>query len=359
MVTLWLLTGCHRQAAESEPETPPVHTRCIPATRATLAEVRTVRGTVASAPERSAVVSPQVAGRLLRVLVREADPVHAGQVVAEVEGAPLQDALAQARAQLVTAQAGARNAAAALARIEYLFGRGIVARQDADDARMRREQADAAVAQARAAAETAGRNVARTQVRAPLGGVVVRLLKQVGELVDGTSGTPVMEIADPTALEFQGAAPPGDLVVLRPGQRARVSFDALPGRLVDATVRAVSPSITAATGVGAVRLTLDLSGGALPLGLYGAASVAVGERADVVVVPAAAVRNGGATGTEVVVCEGGHAQPREVAVGLRQGDQVQVVHGIEPGTSVAVDNVLAMTAGAAITEAPAGDGGGA
>ncbi len=360
---LWLalalaLTACRSHAdGVSEPEDPPVATRCVPALRATLVETRSIRGTVASAPDHQAVVSAQVAGRITRVRVREADAVRAGDIVAVVESATLQDALTQARAAEAQARAGARNAGTSLTRIEYLFGRGIVARQEVDDARTRRDQADGAVAQAHAMTETAARNVSRAELRAPLTGVVVRVIRQAGEVVDGTPATPVLEIADPTDLELQGAAPPADLVALRAGQTARVRFDALPGRVLMATVRAVSPSVAVNTGVGVVRLALDTHEGTVPLGLYGTADVSTGEHPDATVVPSEAIRNSGTSGSEVVVCDNGHARSRAVTVGLREGSQIEVTSGVTPGTLVAIDNVLGLTDGTAITARPDTDGG--
>ena len=352
------LTACHSHPArDSEPEAPPVTVRCVPALRATLVETRSIRGTVASAPDHQAVVSAQVPGRITRVRVREADAVRVGDVVAVVESATLQDALTQARAAEAQARAGARNAGTSLTRIEYLFGRGIVARQEVDDARTRRDQSDGAVAQAHAMTETAARNVSRAELRAPLTGVVIRVIRQAGEVVDGTPATPVLEIADPAALELQGAAPPADLVALRPGQTARVRFDALPGRVLMATVRAVSPSVAVNTGVGVVRLALDTHAGIVPLGLYGTADVSTGEHPDATVVPTEAIRSGGTTGSEVVVCHQGHARTLAVTVGLREESQIEVTSGVSPGTLVAIDDVLGLADGTAITVVPDTDGG--
>ena len=351
------LAACRHHAADEDPAVPPVHTRCVAATRSTLTESRSIRGTVAAAPEHQAVVSPQVAGRITRVRVREADHVRLGDVVAEIESPALQDALAQARGAEVQARAIAHNAQTTLTRTEFLFGRGIAARQEVDDARSHKEQSDASVTQTHAALETATRNLARAQVRAPLAGVVVRLIRQSGEVVDGTPSTPVLEIADPSVLEFQGAAAPADLVALRAGQTAHVRFDALPDRVIDGTVRAVSPSVALNTGVGGVRFTLDTHDTPLPLGLFGTAEVTIGQRADVTVIPAAALRNGGTTGTEVVVCDNGHAHPREVTVGLRQGDRVEVTDGLTPGLAVAIDGVLALTDGSVIVVVTDADGG--
>src|SRR5664279_4182518 len=54
--------------------------KCVPAQKAMLRAGIEVRGTVAPLPDRDAQVAPQVVGRILRIYLREGDPVTLGQV---------------------------------------------------------------------------------------------------------------------------------------------------------------------------------------------------------------------------------------------------------------------------------------
>ena len=289
--------GCrqtaHAEEAESFVTVARVH--CQPATTATFRDVRTLRGTVVAAPDRDAVVSPQIAGRLRAVDVREGDTVTAGQVIAEVDSQAMADALTQPRAQLAQAEATEHNAALYADRTQHLFTRGIAARQEADDASSRREQATSAVSASQAGVNVAARNVSRASVRAPIAGVVLHVTRHTGELVDGTPATPVAEIADPASLEILTHAPPADLIYLHAEQHADVRFDAIPGRTFAAAVQAVAPSIDAQSGMGTVRLALTATENRPPFGLLGVADVIVGERTGRVFVPPSALR--GADGT--------------------------------------------------------------
>jgi multidrug efflux system membrane fusion protein len=161
---------------------------------------------VAVAPDRHALVSPQVAGRLLRVEVQEGSAVRAGDVVATVESQPTRDAVIQAQAGVSQAQVAAQAADVTQRRTEQLAAHGVASRQEVEDATARTAGARSALTAARAALSLAQRNLGLATVRAPIDGVVLRLVRATGELVDGTPATPVAELADPRALEFVASA---------------------------------------------------------------------------------------------------------------------------------------------------------
>src|SRR5215831_2478389 len=129
-----LLSACHHEAGESDPAAGPKKVRCAPVTRRDIATQVELRGTVAPLPDRDAQIAPQVAGRLVRVVVREGDKVAAGQVVAQVDPAPLGDQVSEADAVLVRTRAERKNADTTLTRVERVFEHGIAARQEVDDA---------------------------------------------------------------------------------------------------------------------------------------------------------------------------------------------------------------------------------
>lgn len=273
------------------------------------------------------------------------------QIVAEVEGRPMRDALDGARAQLDQAEATAANDADVVAREERLFERGISARQAVEAARTAQRRDVAAVASARAALDLATHNVDRSHVRTPIGGVVLRVLRREGELVDGTPATPVLEVADPDSLELVASAVPADLIRLRPGLSGEARFDALPGTVFPLRVRSVSPYVDSTSGVGVVRFSLDASETRPPFGLLGEVIVDVGTRTDAITVPAVALRNPSPEGSEVVVCEGNVARVHTVVVKERLADRV-IVEGIPAGTRVAVDEVTGLEDGVRIRVLP-------
>lgn len=350
----WLLAACGSSAHAPQPAAL-ARVSCAPASVRAWADTRALRGVVAAQPDRDAIVSAQVAGRLVRVRVREGDRVRAGAALAEVETAQLQDALRQGEALLAQARAQREAAAAAATREQHLYERGISARQSFEAARAALGQAQGACELASAQLDVARRNLERASVRAPIDGVVVRLLRREGELVDGTPATPILEVADVSAPELLASASPQDLVVLRTRQAATVQFDAVPNRSFGAAVRSVAPAVDAHTGVGAVRLSLQPDDALLPLGIVGVAQVAVAPARSVRVVPEAALRSAGGSQLEVVLCDHGRARPRRVVVGARRDGYVEIVRGLDMDMDMAtatprvvVEGLIGLEDGAAI-----------
>lgn len=350
LLALVLLCGCHRGESESEQPSGPKKVKCAPVERRPVSDLVELRGTVSPLPDRDAQIAPQVAGRILKVLVREGDKVTAGQVVAQIDSAPLADEAKQADAVLAKARAEGKNAQTTLARVERVFEHGIAARQEVDDASARAASAKAAEAEAEAVAQRAHRQLERANVRSPLAGVVLKLMRHTGELVDGTPATPVVEVGDPSKLELLSDAPAQDLVRLAPGDTATVSVAALPDRSFKGTVAIVAPAVDRATGLGTVRIALDLTGGpAPPVGVYGTARITSGKPHDALVVPAAALRSAIGADAEIVVCGADNvAHVRKIHRGVAQGGSVEVSGEIKLGERVAVEPVLGISDGDAL-----------
>lgn len=343
---LLALAACHRGSAEHEELTPAFPVRCGPATARTLPETRALRGSVQLAPESLSRLGAETAGRLRRLLVREGDRVSAGQVLAEVDPGPQQERSSSAAGDLLGAQATVSAAQSLVQRLEPLVARGIAAGQELEDARARLAQARAAVALRQGAAQLARRDVARTTLRAPLAGVVLRVLRGAGELVDGTAATPVLELGDPASRQFVAVATAEELRALREGQRAEVLLAGSDGAALEATVLRVAPGVEVATGLGSVRLSLPE--GALPLGLPGLARVRVGEHAGALTVPEAALREREDESAEVVLCEDGHARVRTVRLGLEAEGAVEVREGLRAGDLLVLERPQGLEEGAAL-----------
>ncbi len=349
-MVLLAVAACRRDAQEQGQEQPvPVEVRCVPATRRAVDMTTVLRGRVAAPPGGELPVASQVAGRIDRVTVHEGERVSAGSLLALIDGSASRDALRQADSALAQARSSDVNAAMTLDRTRQLVARGIAAKQELDDATARADQARAAVAAATAAADQARRTLSRVQVRSTFDGVVTRIWRGPGALVDGTSATPVVELASSAAAEFDVDVTERQLLQVEPGQRARIAL-ATGGDALDGTVRARSSALDPATGLGVVRIALD---GAPPLtlGLFGAATLRLGTLDGALIVPAEAIRGAVADGAEVVVCAGAKAEIRRIAVGWRDDRSVEVRGGLEEGELVAVDHVLGLQTDSPIVEA--------
>ncbi len=354
LVVLCLAVVACKRGAEVEPAAGPKRVECARVQSALVKDAIEVRGTVAPLPDRDALVAAQVVGRVLHIEVREGDQVAAGQVVARIDDAPLVDSAHQAEAALARARAEYQNAQTTLARVQRVFEHGIAARQEVDDAAAKEASAKAARAEAEAAARQAHRQIERASVRSPLAGVVLKVLRKTGELVDGTPATPIAEIADTSELELVADVPAQDLVRLRRGALATLKLSAMPDREFKASVSRVAPSVDRATGLGTIRIAITQSGTVgPPVGSFGVARVESGEQHQATLVPQAAVRTVVGAEGEVVLCGADHvAHVRKVSPGQAYDSLVEVRGELGAGDRVAVKPVLGLAEGDALEAVP-------
>lgn len=289
-------------------------------------------GRLVPPPELDATLAPQVAGRLTAVRVRAGEAVAAGQLLAEVEEGGLREEVSSAEAELARAESDERARAHTAEVTARLVERGIAAAEEreADAATAAAARAGRVAAEGRLAA--ARRSAGWARLVAPFAGVVVQLFRHGGETVDGTPATPVLRLAGVERTEVEARATAADLSRLAEGTAAEVQVAdrRIPARL-SRVARAVDPS----SGLGEVRAVLAADSG-VPLFADARLVVATARHAAAVLVPAASLRRSEAGRDEVVVIEGGTARPREVGVGLRDGDRVEILAGVAAGETVAL-----------------------
>jgi len=347
-LSLAAAAGCRKEAAETAPHPVPVH--CVEATPGEVDDTVALRGRVATPPGGDLSVASQVQGRLVEVLVKEGQHVARADIVARIDDLSTRDALRQAEATVEQAQAGLLNANTTLDRTRALVARGIAAKQELDDAVTRADQAKANVSASSAAADLARRTLGRVDVRSSFEGVVTRIWRGPGALVDGTAATPIVQLAASGGLEFAAETTADELVTLKEGQPATGAV--LDGHATfEGAVHVRTTALDPATGLGTVRIAIT-STNDLPLGAFGRAVVVTGHRDKVLEVPAEAIRGAVSDGAEVVVCKEGKAALRAVKVGWRGDKRVEIVSGLGPAERVAIDHVLGLEDGAAIEMLP-------
>jgi len=323
---------------EGDDKAAPAQVTCRPAEAVQVEDAVELVGVIAPPPKLDAIVSSPIAGRIGQVAVEEGDHVEAAALLAIVEDPALPAGTIEAKAQVESARAGKDAADREVARQQKLVASGIGARKDLDDARAKATAAAAELDAALARSNLASTRLARRELRAPRAGIVLHVWKKVGESVDGTTATPVAEVADTSVLEVHAQATPAALARLRDGMTGSAHVLGLDDRRV--TVVRVAPAVDATTLLGLVRLRIDGSQG-LVVGTAAAARVAVARR-DGVVVPAAALRRSLVGEDEVVACVDGKAKVKTVVVGQRSEHGVEITSGLDKTARVVVDHVLGL-----------------
>ena len=291
---------------------------------------------------RRADLAAQTGGRVTRVLVDVNDRVRQGDVLLRITAQEQEAAANAARAQLRAAEASANEAELNYRRHADLVQGQYVSRAQFVQARASRDAAVAARDAARAQLANAGQHSAYTTIRTPYAGMVSTREVEPGESVG--AGRVLMTVFAPDALRIEVSVPQADAEAIRSNPQARVRFD--DGRSVDAVQVTVFPAADAASHAVKVRVQLPaLEQAPWPGNTARVVFPALKDGAGVRVPVSALLRRGEVNAAYVLA--DGRVTLRQLRVGERVGDEVEVIAGLHAGERIAVDPVAAMQALAA------------
>jgi HlyD family secretion protein len=308
-------------------------------------------GTVKS--RRRATLSPEVGGRVERLLVSKGERVRKGDVLVRIAAEDVRAQLTLAEKSLVVAEAAEREACRAaeqarrdlarsqsLARDEVLaVGLLEKAETEAGMTAAGCEAARARVGQARASLDVARVAVGKTVLRAPFDGVVAELSTEEGEWVTpsppGLPIPPVVELFDPDDTYVSAPLDEVDVGRVKKGAAVRVTFDAWPGRSLSGKVTRVADYVLdqrEQNRTFEVEVELDDAAFARTLlpGTSADAVVVLARRDDVLRVPSYAILPGG----RVLVLSEGRLVAAKVETGLKGAEWAEIVSGLSPGDLV-------------------------
>jgi HlyD family secretion protein len=211
-------------------------------TRGDLRATVTATGTVSAVT--TVLVGTQVSGTVKEIFVDFNSPVKKGQLLAQIDPALPQAKVAQARANLQSAEAGVEKTAAALQdakrtfeRNQTLFAKNYIARSDLDtsetnvlSAAAQLKVSTAQVEQARASLQQEETNLYYTRILSPVDGTVISRNVDIGQTVAASFQTPTLfSIAqDLTRMQIDTNVDEADIGKVRVGQPVQFTVDAYP-----------------------------------------------------------------------------------------------------------------------------------
>ncbi len=184
------MTACHRQVQAPPAPAPEVATVTVARQRVELTTELPGR----TSPYRMAEIRPQVNGLIQKRLFTEGSDVKAGQVLYQIDPAPFQAALDNAKAALGRAEANLPALQLRADRYKEALADKAVAQQDFDDATAALKQAVADMAYYQAMVETARINLGYTRVVSPISGRIGRSAVTDGAIVTAYQPTALATI---------------------------------------------------------------------------------------------------------------------------------------------------------------------
>ncbi|HTQ37129.1 MAG TPA: efflux RND transporter periplasmic adaptor subunit [Steroidobacteraceae bacterium] len=326
-----------------------------------------------TAAYRIAEVRPQVEGIIKRRLFTEGSEVQAGQQLYEIDPAPFQAALLRAQAALASSQAQL-NAAKLLAdRYEPLQAKGVVSKQDYDNAAAASRSAEAAVEGAQAAVEAAKIDLGHTEVRAPIAGRIGRSLVTEGALVKDAQDQALATIAQLDPIYVDVTESSAELLRQRHDfdagllqhdakQQAKVTLKLEDGSSYPQAGSLQFSEVTVDEGTGSVLLRAVFPNPRRVLlpGMFVRATLGVGSSRQALLVPQGAVsRNARGDATVLVVDAAGKVGERVIQVDRAVGSSWLVSSGLASGERIIVEGLQKARPGTTVNALPAGQAGAA
>lgn len=311
---------------------------------------------------RVAEVRARAAGIVLKRTFTEGSVVKEGQELFQIDPAPLRAALGNAAAALQRANAALGAARSKEKRYAPLVETQAVSAQEFADMVAARKVAEADVAAARAALETARLNLSYASVRAPISGRIGRELVTEGALVGQGEATPLATIQQLDPIYVNLSQPSARFLRLRQllatgrieATEAEVALVTEDGREYEHHGQLLFTDATVDPGTGNVQVRARFPNPKQVLlpGMYVRARLAQAVDADAFLIPQQAVNRNADSASVLLVGAEGKVVERQVRVAVARGPNWVVTEGLEEGDQVIVDGVQRVRPGDPATAVP-------
>jgi membrane fusion protein, multidrug efflux system len=355
LLALAAVSGCEKSEAQPQQQAaapPAVPVAVAAAVRRAMPLDAGVVGTVEAYSTVS--VRSQITGELTKVNFEQGDDVAAGQELFVLDRRPLEGALQQAQATLERDTIQAANAKAIMERYEQLVERGIVAREQRDNARTSLAALEATIASDRAAVENAKVQLQYATIRAPISGRTGALMVNAGNLVRANDQLPLVTINQLTPAYVSFGLPEPMLPDLRRYMaRGSLRVEARPtngdGPLAVGTVTFIDNAVDQTTGTIKVKATFPNADRQLWPGQFVNVVVRLMTETAALVVPSLAVQTGPDGSYVYLVKEDQTVDLRPVTVARVVGADTVIKDGLAPGDTVVTDGHLRLIPGSRIS----------
>ncbi|BDA79613.1 hemolysin D [Leptospira kobayashii] len=185
----------------------------------------------------------------------------------------------------------------------------------------------------------------------PLNGVVAKINRTAGELVNAGSGgsLPIMTVISVKSVYVAFSVNEGDLSKLKVGLKADIKADVSPDKTYRGTVKKISPYVDSKTHTAEVKIQLDNQYSLLKPGMFVRCEVITGKEEKSIFVPLTSLIAVNETEAFVFVVRNKRAYKKQVKLGAKKEDRVEILDGLEEGDSIALSSVSRLFDGILVT----------
>lgn len=303
-------------------------------------------GSISFAEDRAVQVFPHVQGKLIQALHTLGDNVRQGEALYTIDSPDL----LQAESNLISAAGVFEATSKELSRVQGLVKDNGVSERELEQAAADEQTAEGNLRAARNAVRVFGKSEAEIDqiiasrrvdpvliVRSPISGQVTAFNAPPGLFVQPGNGTAPFTVANTSVKWMLASINESDIALFHIGQPVAVRVTAYPDRAFQGRISKTYASVDPATHRTILRSEISDSRNELRAGMLANFTIRVNSFEAVAVPTTAVVREGDGSMTVWVTTDRHHFSQRVVQVGVRNGDRVQILSGLQPGELVIAD----------------------
>jgi RND family efflux transporter MFP subunit len=299
------------------------------------------------AQENVAVV-PQVSERVTAIYADLGDTVQAGQRLAKLRDVTFTDQVRRDQALREQARIALERDSTSFTRSQELFNRDLISQAEFDIARSTFLNSQANYESVEASLTQSRENLANTEIRSPVRGVVTNRNISVGDLATG--GQPAFELANLVGYEVRLYVPLQDRRRLKIGQRSELRISGEREYSASGVIARISPELDPVTGLSEVVITITGHDNSLFPGALTEVHTTVESKPSAIVIPRVALVENvqtlidpesnsirlNRTFSAFVTRDDSIAVRRDLELGIEQGDRIEVISGLNEGEQLII-----------------------
>lgn len=309
----------------------------------TISSTITLSGQVQA--DKVSTITPKTPGRVQSIAVKVGDEVKKDQVLFSLDKADVQASYDQAAAALMLAQAGYEmnrdkfiKAQRDYENAKQLFAIGAISQTDLDLAEMAASDAvlrtaEAQLNQAKAGYDAAAKTYNDMDVKSPIDGIVTSLDVRIGEMVTGAA--PAAGVVDLEKVFVTVSISEKIINNIQRDQEVLVQIPSASNKTVKGKIDALSLAADSRTGKYGLKIYIDNRDHAIKPGMFARVELNTLTKKDVITVPSDAVVFHAGKNVAYVV-QDNKVSEREVSVGLDNGEQTEIMSGIQEGEVIVI-----------------------
>jgi membrane fusion protein (multidrug efflux system) len=290
-------------------------------------------------PERKVEIYSRLSAYVKSIVKEEGAYVKNNEILALLDNTEIKISYEQAKIQLEQARLSYEESQANFVRNQQLREKGLISVQEFQTSEATNKQRKLDYDNSLESFKDLDLQLNWTKIRSLSEGYITERLIEMGDKVN--QNQQVYTIEDFSPLLIRVFVPTSDSIKLKTGMNSEITTEVLKGAMFDGNIKLINPRIDVQTGT--VKVTVEVYDKTLQLkpGMFVEVRIVIGQKEDVLVVPRKAILYK-QNKTFVFVLNRGQVAQREVALGLAEEDQVEIVSGVEEGdviVTVGVENI--------------------